>query len=330
MPRLPRLPRLRRCAFTLIELLVVIAIIAILIGLLLPAVQKVREAASRLKCQNNLKQLGLAFHNYENTNGYFHSSENRQINTGDPTPTQLSWLCWLLPYIEQGNIHLNLNYFSGWNNDPNNTPLGAIPIKIDICPSSSPEVRVGVYNNGAGNNFAYGDYVPVEKVDPAAPGAQVTYVAGSRAQGFGILSNINRSAAGAATYVEGIYTRKITEITDGTSATILLVEDAGRPQLYHAGKLAGDPSTTPTGGGAWIRPSASEISSFTGSSYDGTTVPGPCAINCTNDNLPYSLHTGGINLLFCDGSVKFVSNSITVQTFAALITFSGGEILGDF
>lgn len=319
-----------RRAFTLIELLVVIAIIATLIGLLLPAVQKVREAAARMKCQNNMKQLGLAFHNYENVNGNFHSSENRQINTGDVSATQLSWMCFLLPYVEQGNIHLNLNLQSGWNNDPINTPLGAIPLQVLICPSAAPPIRVGVYNNGAGNNLAYGDYVPAEKVDPTAPGALVTTSAASKVLGYGILSNINRSASGAAVYVEGIYTHKVTEITDGTSSTILLVEVGGRPQLYNAGKAVSDPNTTPTSGGAWIRPSASEIASFTGSSYDGTTIPGPCAVNCTNQNLPYSLHTNGVNLLFCDGSVKFVNSNITVQTFSALITYASGEILGNY
>src|SRR5271166_2509330 len=136
-----------RYGFTLIELLVVIAIIAILIGLLLPAVQQVRAAAARVKCQNNLKQIGLAFHNYESENGYFHSSTNRQKLT-DPTPTQIGWAAYLLPYLEQGDIHLNLSYGSGWDNDPINTPLGAIPIKVLECPTTQPD-RVGIYNNHA-------------------------------------------------------------------------------------------------------------------------------------------------------------------------------------
>jgi prepilin-type N-terminal cleavage/methylation domain-containing protein len=159
----------RRTAFTLIELLVVIAIIGILIGLLLPAVQKVREAAARMSCQNNLKQVGLAFHNYENANGTLHSSMNRQ-KYGTEKPTQLSWVAFLLPYFEQGNLRLELGYQHGWNADPVNTPLGATPLKTLICPSVDPQIRVGVWNN-SGNNLAYSDYTSVQQVDSALAAA---------------------------------------------------------------------------------------------------------------------------------------------------------------
>jgi prepilin-type N-terminal cleavage/methylation domain-containing protein/prepilin-type processing-associated H-X9-DG protein len=318
-----------RRAFTLIELLVVVAIIAVLIGLLLPAVQKVREAASRIKCQNNLKQVGLAFHNYENTHGTLHSSMNRRVYTADLTPTQLGWAAFLLPYFEQGNIQLNLSYQRGWNNDPVNTPLGAIPIKLLVCPSVPAGVRVGVYNNGAGNNLAYSDYTSVARVDPAL-GAAGLAEARDVPQVYGVLSNINRPAEGSpGPYPNGLYERRITEITDGTSNTLLIVEVAGRPQKYlgRERRPVGTPETDPTTGGAWLRPSASDVASYLGSQYDGSAGPGPCAVNCSNNQLPFALHPGGLNVLFCDGSVRFVSESVPVRTFAALVTFAGGEVL---
>jgi prepilin-type N-terminal cleavage/methylation domain-containing protein/prepilin-type processing-associated H-X9-DG protein len=322
----------RREAFTLIELLVVIAIIAVLIGLLLPAVQKVRDAAARIQCQNNLKQVGLAFHNYENANGTFHSSKNRRPYGMTEKATQLGWAAFLLPYLEQGNLRLSLDLMSGWNNDATNTPLGATPIKVLTCPAVSPQVRVGAYNN-AGNVLAYFDYTAIQQVDPALGAAGLAEVT-TEPQVYGVLTNINRPKLGdpPGQYPNGLYERRVTEITDGTSNTLLIAEVAARPQKYagRAKKLVGTPDTDPATGGAWLRPNVSDIPTFLGTQYDGSAGPGPCAINCSNNQNVFSLHTGGANILFCDGSVKFLNENVPVQTFAAIITFAGGEVLGDY
>ena len=122
-----------RSGFTLIELLVVIAIIAVLIGLLLPAVQKVREAASRLTCQNNLKQIGLGIHNFYDAQKYLPTSNRPQTNS--TTSPRQGWFIFLLPYVEQGNLYHQYDFSYGWQT-PVNIPVTSTPLKLVLCPSA--------------------------------------------------------------------------------------------------------------------------------------------------------------------------------------------------
>src|SRR5215471_14877212 len=133
--------RTRRPGFTLIELLVVIAIIAILIGLLLPAVQKVRDAAARMKCSNNLKQIGLGLHNYESTNRYFPPA----YSVLAPTPSSTSWGVYLLPYIEQDNLYKQYN-LTGAIGSAANQAVVSTPLKIFQCPAAPNSDRL--YTDG--------------------------------------------------------------------------------------------------------------------------------------------------------------------------------------
>lgn len=341
-----------RSAFTLIELLVVIAIIAILIGLLLPAVQKVREAAARSTCQNNLKQLGLGSANYESAYGRIPPSLIVDLGLppgtagqpGFPYPAIVhSWAPNFLPYIEQENIYrlydLKFPWFSSPSivpGTPNNQLALQNQIKTFLCPSSpggNNRTVSGTYTFAAPfpyANLGVTDYATNSSINISAltffgypsgttpatqAAAQAATYSAMRPQlrGAGITPLLGVSTSEANTMVG---------VLDGTSNTILLCESAGRPQYYVGGKL--DASISRNDGG-WGH-HENDYGLDGAISKTDASSPGNCVINCHNNNETYAFHTGGANHAFVDGSVRFVKDSISPQAYAALMTAQGGGL----
>jgi prepilin-type N-terminal cleavage/methylation domain-containing protein/prepilin-type processing-associated H-X9-DG protein len=288
-----------RPGYTLIELLVVIAIIGVLIALLVPAVQKVREAANRLTCANHLKQLGLGLQSYHNVNKMFPPG-----NWAGPPGRNHGWATFMLPYIEEQPLY-NLYRWDLWSADLRNQPVVAHQLPVFQCPSVPEQDRYMTFgafqNNGKG---ACGDYASTCSVDPILVAQSL--IAPPPADYRGVL-------------VPNQMTR-IVQIKDGTSNTIMLTEDAGRPTLWQGDQAIQQQAVL---GGPWQAYNNGII--LKGSNYDGTGLWGPCAINCTNNREVYSFHPGGANAVFADGHVQFLRAGLSIQTLAALVTRAGAE-----
>ena len=294
---------LRRRAFTLIELLVVIAIIAILIGLLLPAVQKVREAASRMKCSNNLKQMALGVHNYESTTGLV-------LPVHDYYPYRGGWLVQLLPYVEQQPLFDKIKSEGTPPGAPSTAPVCNTVVTMYSCPS---EPRS-----------------PQSKITPDGKYFDTDYNA---VGGWTYRDGDGSNAGGIYDKNEGVMSawhprKKFVGITDGLSNTVIIGEKPPSPNLGYGWFTSGDVDTV------WGVNNHRQL--YTTDNASGTACPlapfppraplpgGPT--NRCNVLFFTSYHTGGSNWAFCDGSIKFIPFS-AAQILQPLSTGSGGEVI---
>ncbi|MBA4062771.1 MAG: prepilin-type cleavage/methylation domain-containing protein [Isosphaera sp.] len=304
-PRTTPMPA-RRPAFTPVELLVAVAVVAVLTGLLLPAVQKVREAAARTQCRNQLRQLGVGLHHYEGANGHLPSSgQGTNYATSPPSVAfELhSTFTHLLPYTEQDNVYHQFDLRAAYNATPANRAAAGTVVPLLICPSNPLRVRPA---DGAG--YGCTDYGPIYYVD-------IDPVTGDR----------NKFARADGGLILG--RAPALSVTDGTSNTVAVAEVVGRSEAMTM------PYPDPLGGSRqihrWAEPdSACGVSK--GVNNNKTPFGGPPSCpwatnNCGPNEEIFSFHPGGAHVVFCDGHVAMLRESVDPRTLRMLITRAGGE-----
>ncbi len=343
--------RRNRNGFTLIELLVVIAIIAVLIALLVPAVQKVREAAARTQCTNNLKQVGLALHAYHGAYKQFPSG----YVDGNPSPPSTpdndvgpgwGWASYILPYLEQGNVYGQINFSVGVGLGAN-VQVCQTQLAVFQCPSDPYQQLVPIYDSSFTNpiaTVAHGNYIGCNGWVECFPNAGGAYNPNSDG---GAGEDGDGGSTGTGFAGDGVFYRnsqiKTAQVTDGLSNTIFVGERcAAHSPTTWTGAVTGGrcPAwmcTTPWTAPYTPPPSAPDTGN--GTAYDNADWNEALVLGHGNlTHLPnadnpffdpdtfWSMHPGGANFLFGDGSVHFLTSSINPPTYQALMTIAGNDI----
>ena len=310
--RSSKCPR-RPAGFTLIELLVVIAIIAVLIALLLPAVQQAREAARRSQCKNNLKQLGLAMHNYHDTFSAF--TIGSMGFQSSPSDTRMCFFQSVLPYVEQTALYNMVNFgATSWATMTNQgttyvstTTALSTQVPVFMCPS---DPNAGKRQTSTAYRGFYSNYLPVH--------------------GSGAMGPYNTVAQNGMFYV--ISSTRMRDVTDGTSNTAMMAEIVLTPDSIYDGRGRVWESYDGNTLVSTLNPPNTSISDNIGQACgNSTTNPkAPCAGTGSLQMASRSTHVGGVHIVMADGAVRFVSDSINTNTWNWLGARNDGNTIGDF
>lgn len=301
----------RRRGFTLIELLVVIAIITILMALLVPAVQKVREAANKMSCGNNLHQLGVALHQCHDEYGHFPAAREVILLPNGQRKVH-SWTPRIMPFIEHKEVFDRYRFDLDWDEGANAAGPIRAKIKTFLCPSAPHE--------GRHPNRGVLDYPATTErnwPNPWVSPQQAQFVSAGDPQFIGVLGH-TRFVNGAIEHAR----RTIPRITDGSSNTMLLAECAGRNRRFIFRQEVSGTWTA----GPWANPNSRlQIGGFNPANPNSPT--GPCTVNCINDKEIFSFHNGGANVLMADGGVRFLKENIHIDVVLQLLTRARGEVI---
>jgi prepilin-type N-terminal cleavage/methylation domain-containing protein len=328
-------PTRPRAGFTLIELLVVIAIIGLLTGMLLPAVQAARESARRIQCTNNLKQIGVALHNYHDGQrcfppGYIDGNTNPTSTPDNDLGPGWGWASFLLPYLEEGNVHSQINFGQGVGIGSNIT-VSQLPLTVYQCPTDPLQDAFGVYDSSLSTviaTVAHGNYVGCNGWEECFWNSGG---AGNGSGADGLTGGLGRAG-------NGLFYRnsrlRAANVTDGLSGTIFVGERSGdhAPSTWTGAVtgglcpawMAGQPPNSAPPGPAYDNTDFAEALVL--AHGNGTHLPSADFPIFDPDTF-YSMHAGqGANFLFGDSSVHFLTSDIDPMTYQYLCTIAGGEV----